>query len=119
MAQVAFDTLKFVKKLELAGVPAAQAEAFSDAVQESHEAIDVATKRDLEDVRKDIELRFVKTDAEIANVHKEIAGVRKDVSQIDKRIDKLESKFDRLQWFLFVGVVGLLFKEPILRLLGV
>ncbi|ECH9715309.1 DUF1640 domain-containing protein [Salmonella enterica] len=54
MAQVYFDTLKFVETLEAAGVPAAQARAISAAVKESHEAVDVATKRDLEDVRKEL-----------------------------------------------------------------
>jgi t-SNARE complex subunit (syntaxin) len=72
MAQVFFDTLKFVKTLETAGLPAAQAEAISSAVKDSHEAVDVATKRDLEDVRKDIESRFAKTDSEIANVRKDM-----------------------------------------------
>lgn len=54
MAQVYFDTLKFVETLEAAGVPAAQARAISAAVKESHEAVDVATKRDLDDVRKEL-----------------------------------------------------------------
>ncbi|MGX8939454.1 DUF1640 domain-containing protein [Symbiopectobacterium sp. Eva_TO] len=74
MGQVAFDTLKFVKKLELAGVPAEQAEAFSEAVRESHEAVDVATKRDLEDVRKEMIARFEKTDAQIADVRKDMTA---------------------------------------------
>ncbi|AHF73156.1 hypothetical protein SOPEG_0608 [Candidatus Sodalis pierantonius str. SOPE] len=97
MGQVAFDTLKFVKKLELAGVPAKQAEAFSEAVRESHEAVDVATKRDLEDVRKDLS-------AEIANVRKDlsadIANVRKEMDarfdKVDARFDKINDKFEKL-----------------------
>ncbi|MDR5615656.1 MAG: DUF1640 domain-containing protein, partial [Arsenophonus sp.] len=51
---------------------------------ESHEAVDVATKRDLEDVRKDMAARFEKNEAQIADVRKdlsaEIADVRKDLS---------------------------------------
>lgn len=58
MAQVYFDTLKFVETLEAAGLPAAQARAISAAVKESHEAVDVATKRDLEDVRKEFEAKI-------------------------------------------------------------
>ncbi|EGY29060.1 hypothetical protein Rin_00009840 [Candidatus Regiella insecticola 5.15] len=54
MAQVVFDTLKFVRTLEKSGISAVQAEAISVAVQESHESIDVATKRDLDDLRKDL-----------------------------------------------------------------
>ncbi len=60
MAAVTFDTVKFVKTLEAAGVPASQAEAFSDAVRGSHETVDVATKRDLDDVRKDIDSKLEK-----------------------------------------------------------
>lgn len=68
MGQVAFDTLKFVETLESAGLPKDQAKAISVAVRESHEAVDVATKRDLEDVRKDLSA--------------EIALLRKDVENI-------------------------------------
>ncbi|NIH11582.1 MAG: DUF1640 domain-containing protein [Serratia symbiotica] len=79
MAQVAFDTLKFVETLETAGLPKEQAKAISLAVRESHEAVDVATKRDLEDVRKELS-------AEIANVRKEM----------EVRFDKVDAKFEKL-----------------------
>ncbi|WGM01742.1 hypothetical protein [Arsenophonus nasoniae] len=84
MGQVAFDTLKFVETLEDAGLPKDQAKAISLAVRESHEAVDVATKRDLEDVRKDMVARFEKNEAQISDVRKdlsvEISNVRKDLS---------------------------------------
>ncbi|WP_339053571.1 coiled-coil domain-containing protein [Arsenophonus endosymbiont of Crataerina pallida] len=91
MGQVAFDTLKFVETLEGAGLPKDQAKAISLAVRESHEAVDVATKaditevkRDIADVRKDMAARFEKNEAQIADVRKdlsaEIAVVRKDLS---------------------------------------
>ncbi|WP_334469774.1 DUF1640 domain-containing protein [Arsenophonus sp. PmNCSU2021_1] len=68
MGQVAFDTLKFVETLEGAGLPKDQAKAISLAVRESQEAVDVATKRDLEDVRKDLS-------AEIALVRKDVEAL--------------------------------------------
>ncbi|MFI7783496.1 hypothetical protein EN46_06845 [Citrobacter amalonaticus] len=68
MAQVYFDTLKFVETLEAAGVPAAQARAISAAVKDSHEAVDVATKRDLNDLRAEIDNRFDKIDAKIEKI---------------------------------------------------
>ncbi|MDR5615620.1 coiled-coil domain-containing protein, partial [Arsenophonus sp.] len=91
MGQVAFDTLKFVETLEGAGLPKDQAKAISLAVRESHEAVDVATKaditevkRDIADVRKDMAARFEKNEAQIADVRKdlsaEIADARKDLS---------------------------------------
>jgi hypothetical protein len=54
MATVTFDTLKFVKTLQAAGVDAPQAEAIAAAVRDSHEAVDVATKGDL----RELELRM-------------------------------------------------------------
>ena len=54
MSTLTFDTLKFVKTLEAAGVPELQAEAISTAVRESHEAADVATKGDIADLRHEI-----------------------------------------------------------------
>ncbi|WP_334469654.1 hypothetical protein [Arsenophonus sp. PmNCSU2021_1] len=80
MGQVAFDTLKFVETLEGAGLPKDQAKAISLAVRESHQAVDVATKRDLGDVRKEIDGRFDKVDARFEKIESQIADVRKDLS---------------------------------------
>jgi hypothetical protein len=52
MAIVPFDTLKFVKTLKEAGMPEPQAEAFSTAVRESHEAAELATKGDLRELEQ-------------------------------------------------------------------
>ena len=54
MAVVTFDTLKFVKTLEAAGVPPQQAEAMSAAVRDSHETAELATKGDL----RELEMRM-------------------------------------------------------------
>ncbi|HGJ5866485.1 hypothetical protein, partial [Arsenophonus nasoniae] len=84
MGQVAFDTLQASEELENAGISREQARAISLVVRRSHEVADVATKRDLEDVRKDMVARFEKNEAQIADVRKdlsaEIADVRKDLS---------------------------------------
>ncbi|MGG2140001.1 hypothetical protein [Symbiopectobacterium sp. RP] len=140
MGQVAFDTLQASEELQTAGLTSQQAKAISLVVRRSHEVADVATKRDLEDVRKEMQARFEKTDAQIADVRKdlsaeiadvrkdlsaEIADVRKDIGQIDKRLDfsekrfdRLEIKFDRLQWFLLAGILSLLFKDVLPKLWG-
>ncbi|AWK13772.1 DUF1640 domain-containing protein [Candidatus Fukatsuia symbiotica] len=134
MALVAFDTQQVVEDLEKAGVLTSHARAISFVIRKSHEAVDVATKRDLDDLHRDIDARFGKTDTAIAEVRKDlsaaIAEVRKDMDvqfeqvdkrfdQSEKRFDKLESKFDRIQWFLYAATLGLLFKEQITRLLGI
>nr|WP_011279270.1 coiled-coil domain-containing protein [Sodalis glossinidius]CAI59412.1 hypothetical protein pSG3.21 [Sodalis glossinidius] len=93
MGQVAFDTQEFVEMLENAGLPKDQARAISIAVRKSHEVADVATRRDLEDAKKDIGARFDKVDAQIAEVRKdlsaEIAEARKDTAT---RFEKVESQ---------------------------
>lgn len=54
MATVTFDTLKFADTLKAAGVPAAQAEAEARAFAAAIGEVDVASKRDIEDLRKDL-----------------------------------------------------------------
>jgi len=48
MTTVTFDTLKFVKTLESAGMPAEQAEAVSIAVRDAHNAANLVTRKDLD-----------------------------------------------------------------------
>ncbi|HGJ5884165.1 coiled-coil domain-containing protein [Arsenophonus sp.] len=90
MGQVAFDTQEFVETLEKSGLKKEQAKAISIAVRKSHEVADVATKRDLDDVRKylsaeiadvrkDMEHRFEKNGA---HTTAQIALLRKDVESI-------------------------------------
>ena len=54
MGTITFDTHKFVKTLENAGLPEAQAEAISAAVRDAHESAEVASKADL----RELELRL-------------------------------------------------------------
>jgi len=85
MPAVTFDTLKFVETLKEAGVPETQAKAFSTAVQESHEAADVATKGDIVDLRheiKELELRMT--------------------SRFDTKLGDL--KFELLKWIIGIAV---------------
>ncbi|AXF75944.1 CCDC90 family protein [Erwinia tracheiphila] len=123
MAQVAFDTLKFVETLEGAGLPKEQAKAISLAVRDSHEAVDVATRRDLDDAKKELssEVTVVKRDLEdvrkelksdIALVRTEITDVRKD---LEAKIDKLSLQLTvRLGGMLVaaIGVLAALIKLP-------
>jgi len=53
---IAFDTLKFAETLEEAGIDRKQASAIAAAVRDSHEAADLATKGDIELIRRDMEL---------------------------------------------------------------
>jgi len=55
MNAITFDALKFVQTLEEAGVDRQQATAIAQAVRDSHESADLATKGDL----RELELRIV------------------------------------------------------------
>ena len=54
IATITFDTHKFLRTLKDAGVPESQAEAFSEAFKEAQGEADLATKRDIDDVRRDM-----------------------------------------------------------------
>ncbi|WP_291970263.1 DUF1640 domain-containing protein [Candidatus Symbiopectobacterium sp.] len=102
MGQVAFDTQEFVEKLESSGLNREQAKAITLVVRQSHEVADLATKRDLEDVRKEMQARFEKTDAHIADVRKdlsaEIADVRKDIdARFEKNEAQIQARFEKTQ----------------------
>lgn len=59
MSTITFDTLKFVERLEKAGVSREQASAFADAQKEAFsEALDttLATKTDIEMIRAELVL---------------------------------------------------------------
>ena len=59
MSTITFDTLKFTKTLERAGVPAAQAEAIAEAFKDASGEAEVATKRDVERIEgKLAEMKF-------------------------------------------------------------
>src|SRR5260363_2398 len=86
-----FDTHKFVCKLKGAGFNDQQAEALTDAVQESQASLNVATKQDVVDVRRDMEQGF-------ADVRREIGDLRKDMDAkfagVDAKFAGLEQRFD-------------------------
>jgi hypothetical protein len=59
MATITFDTLKFAKKLEKAGLPQEQAEAIAEAFKEASAEAEVATKLDVEHLEiKIAEMKF-------------------------------------------------------------
>ncbi|OAI23579.1 hypothetical protein A1351_19395 [Methylosinus sp. R-45379] len=70
-AAVAFDTLKFVEKLEAAGVPHAQAKATAEAFAEATSQ-ELATKADLAVVESKIEKAELRLEAKIEATKAEI-----------------------------------------------
>ena len=61
MATITFDTHKFIRRLQEAGFSPQQAEAVAEAFRDAQGEAELATKRDIEDLRRDmkeIELRL-------------------------------------------------------------
>jgi hypothetical protein len=69
MSTITFDTLKFVERLEKAGISREQASAMAEAFKDASGEAEVAT-------RKDIALAVAEIKTEIANVRGEMALVR-------------------------------------------
>jgi hypothetical protein len=102
MGAVAFDTHAFVKRLVSAGMPEAQAEALAD---EQKRLLDeqLATKRDIEDVRREIELLRAEVKREIEEVRREIELLRGEVKreiellrgEVKREIELLRGEFKR------------------------
>ena len=55
MSTITFDTLKFADTLKQAGVPDKQAEPEVRAVAAAIGEVDVATRRDIDDLRRDLQ----------------------------------------------------------------
>ncbi|WP_265311238.1 CCDC90 family protein [Verminephrobacter eiseniae] len=84
MGAVAFDTLKFVKTLEAAGVSVPQAEAISFAVREAHESVDVATKRDLKEMGVGLRHDTKEMEANLRHDMKEMeTSLRHDMKEME------------------------------------
>jgi DNA-binding transcriptional MerR regulator len=54
MTAITFDTLKFVERLKDSGIPEAQAKAIAEAFREAQGEAELATKHDIELLRRDL-----------------------------------------------------------------
>jgi len=89
MSTITFDTHKFVKDLQSAGVPQAQAEAFVHAQQEIlSQALDstLATRNDLQTLERTLHT---------------------DVERLDRKLIEHDGDFKTLKWMLGIIVGGI------------
>jgi hypothetical protein len=108
----AFDTLGYAKRLRDAGIPADHAEAHAEAAREfvmgelvtryDLEASSVATRRDIDLLRRDVEAAIV---ALRHYVNAEIASLR---NHVDTQIAALRHDMERLELRLTVRFGGML-----------
>ena len=64
---------------------------------------------------KKIDDSFNKLDKKIDD---NIDRLDKRIEKLDGKIDKVEKKFDRLQWFLFAGIITILFKDKLVEIIN-
>ena len=72
MATITFDTLKFSDTLKAAGVPPAQADAEARAFVAAIGEVDVATRRDIDELRR--------------TMRRDIEDARKDMRTLESRL---------------------------------
>jgi len=65
MSSITFDTLKFVTRLKESGLVESQAVAITEAFKEAHGEAEVATHRDIEELRLQLELKLSETKSEL------------------------------------------------------
>ncbi|MGH8554013.1 MAG: coiled-coil domain-containing protein [Gammaproteobacteria bacterium] len=102
MSAIAFDTLKFAKRLKEAGFTEQQAEALADAEAELIEQ-NLATKRDIAEIKRDIKELEVTLRKEIKQLEvtlhsaiKELdVTLRGEIKQLDVKIEQIRSDLAR------------------------
>lgn len=113
-----FDTLKYTKELEAAGVNNKEAEAHARALAtlfEGHEehlatkgdiaSAVIALKNEIDTLRNDINLKFVQADNKIDALRSEMDL---NFAQVDSKFAKMESKFfgtksELIQWSIAIA----------------
>ena len=133
MANLAFDTHKYVKRLTAAGMPENQAEVIADeqrsliedqlatgydikeleaatrqdiaAVRRDIKELEAATQRDTAEIRRDIEELRAETKRDIAEVRRDIKELEERLSQrFDKRLIEMEHRLTlRLGGMMIAG----------------
>ncbi len=112
MAAVAFDTLKYVKNLQAAGVPPEQAEAFVHAQQEIlSQALDstLATRADLQaldkNLRADLQALEKSLRADLQVLDK---NLRAEIERVDRKLIEHDGDFKVVKWMLGIIVGGVI-----------
>ncbi len=116
---IAFDTLKYTKRLEDAAIPRDQAEAQAAALSEVFDSHfqDLATKDDLQELETRTTTDIAEIKADIAGIKADIAGIKADISGMKTEIAEIKGEIRLNRWMLVLIIaVNVL---PLLRALFV
>jgi len=118
MNAVAFDTLKFVMKLEKSGMSLDQAKTMSEVLQDIHVEAELATKADIKALelvtKADIKALELSTKADIKALELDIKSLelatKTDLKELRLEIKdvqrEMNSKISVMQWMLGVLMTG-------------
>ena len=123
---VAFDTLKFVRKLTQAGLPEAQAEVFANVHGDAFkEALDsnLATKADIARLKESVSSQIAElkesTTTQIAELRSEMVefketirsefaefkeSIMAEINQLKRRDDHLQGQISHLKWIMIFNL---------------
>ena len=123
---VAFDTLKFVRKLTQAGLPEAQAEVFANVHGDAFkEALDsnLATKADIARLKESVSSQIAElkesTTTQIAELRSEMIefketirsefaefkeSIMAEINQLKRRDDHLQGQISHLKWIMIFNL---------------
>ena len=123
---VAFDTLKFVRKLTQAGLPEAQAEVFANVHGDAFkEALDsnLATKADIARLKESVSSQIAElkesTTTQIAELRSEMVefketirsefaefkeSIMAEINQLKRRDDQLQGQISHLKWIMIFNL---------------
>ena len=102
MAVTTFDTLKFVRRLEQAGVPSAQAEVQAEVLTEAFNVnLEELVTKDY--LTAEFAKERVETDKRFEQVNVKFA---EQTAYIDKRFAEVEGNFRTLYWILGIIVAA-------------
>ena len=119
MSPVAFDTLKFTRRLKQAGIPNEQAEAEVDALSEVFSQVidtQVATKEDIHRLECGQDASKTELKDDIYQVKEDIHAIKQDMIRLDSKIDgvdaRLSAKINLVHWMVGFNLLltsGILF----------
>lgn len=112
---VAFDTLKFVRKLTQAGLPEAQAEVFANVHRDAFkEALDsnLATKADIARLKESVSSQIAELRSEMVEFKEAIRSefaefkesIMAEINQLKRRDDHLQGQIRHLKWIMIFNL---------------
>ncbi len=110
MRLFSIDTLQFSKRLQKAGLEKRISEELAEAIKESqNQSIEgLATKADLELVRKDIKILEQKFDGKFENIEQKFENFEQKFENFEQKFQTLENRLTIKMFVMLTAAVGII-----------